>query len=74
MRAGIVNVPEIQSSGAVRLHDVIRSAQREVLRETHNMLPLFIQRKEVSRSFENQVLVTPFLEQSRRILVIIHDP
>ncbi|KFG83262.1 putative histone deacetylase A [Metarhizium anisopliae] len=74
MRPGIVDVPAVQSLNANRLHDVIRSAQRLVLQEKHNMVPLYVQRDQLYKSFENQVLVTPNLHNSRRILVIIHDP
>jgi len=74
MRPGVVNVPEVQSLNASRLHDVIRNAQRQVLLEKHNMIPLYVQREQLYRSFENQVLVTPDLQDAKRILVIIHDP
>lgn len=74
MRPGVVNVPETQSLNGGRLHDVIRSAQQQALQTKHNMIPLYVQRDQISKSFENQVLVTPNLQQSRRLLVIIHDP
>jgi histone deacetylase 6 len=38
------------------------------------MLPLYIQRDVLFRSFENQVLVTRGIQFSRKILVIVHDP
>ncbi|KAG5928293.1 hypothetical protein E4U53_002711 [Claviceps sorghi] len=74
MRPGIVDIPAMQSLQASRLHDVIRNSQRQVLQERHNMIPLYVQREHLYKSFENQVLVTPLLHSSRRILVIIHDP
>ncbi|KJZ78848.1 hypothetical protein HIM_01621 [Hirsutella minnesotensis 3608] len=74
MRPGIVDIPHVQSRNANRLHDVIRNAQRQVLQEKHSMLPLYVQREQLYKSFENQVLVTPDLHEARRILVIIHDP
>ncbi|PFH60143.1 hypothetical protein XA68_11385 [Ophiocordyceps unilateralis] len=74
MRPGIVNILEAQSLNASRLHDVIRNAQRQCLQEKHGMLPLFVQREQLYKSFENQVLVTPKLNEAKRILVIIHDP
>ncbi|KAF7563107.1 hypothetical protein G7046_g1043 [Stylonectria norvegica] len=74
MRPGIVNVPEVQGLNANRLHDVIRNAQRQVLQSKHNMVPLYVQREQLYKSFENQVLVTPNLHDARKILVIIHDP
>jgi histone deacetylase 6 len=74
MRQGIVNVPRTQNLGGERLHDVIRSAQRQVLQTRHNMTPLYVQRQHLYKSFENQVLVTPDLDRARKIVVIIHDP
>ncbi|KAM4066934.1 arb2 domain-containing protein [Hirsutella rhossiliensis] len=74
MRPGIVDIPEVQSLNANRLHDVIRNAQRQVLQQKHSMVPLYVQREQLYKSFENQVLVTPNLHDARRILVIIHDP
>ena len=74
MRPGIVDVPRTQSLGGERLHDVIRSAQRQVLQAKHNMTPLYVQRQHLYKSFENQVLVTPDLDRARKIMVIIHDP
>ncbi|KAG6015062.1 hypothetical protein E4U54_004372 [Claviceps lovelessii] len=74
MRPGIVDVPLMHSLQASRLHDVIRNSQRHMLQEKHNMIPLYVQREHLNKSFENQVLVTPLLHSSRRLLVIIHDP
>jgi histone deacetylase 6 len=74
MRPGIVDVPDVQDLNAVRLHDVIRQAQRSVLETKHRMIPLYIQRETLFKSFENQVLVTPNLFEARKLLVIIHDP
>ncbi|KAL6889930.1 hypothetical protein HDV57DRAFT_488088 [Trichoderma longibrachiatum] len=74
MRPGIVDVPEVQALNADRLHDVIRNAQRQVAQSKHSMIPLYIQRETISKSFENQVLVTPNLHEAKRILVILHDP
>lgn len=74
MRPGVVSVPDMKSLNANRLHDVIRNAQRQVLQAKHNMIPLYVQREHLYRSFENQVLITPGLHDAKRILVIIHDP
>ncbi|KAK5988684.1 Histone deacetylase clr3 [Cladobotryum mycophilum] len=74
MRPGIVDIPAVQSLNANRLHDVIRNAQRQVLQSKHNMIPLYVQRDQIFKSFENQVLVTPNLNEARKLLVIIHDP
>ncbi|KAG6004847.1 hypothetical protein E4U21_000685 [Claviceps maximensis] len=74
MRPGIVDVPSMHSLQASRLHDVIRNAQRQVLQEKHNMIPLYVQREHLYKSFENQVLITPLLHSAKRLLVILHDP
>jgi histone deacetylase 6 len=74
MRPGVVDVPQMHSLQGERLHDVIRNAQRQVLQSKHNMLPLYVQRKHLYRSFDNQVMVTPNLYEAKRILVILHDP
>ncbi|CAG9939480.1 unnamed protein product [Clonostachys rosea f. rosea IK726] len=74
MRAGVVNVPEVQNMRGSRLHDVIRNAQRQILQEKHNMIPLYVQREVLYKSFENQVLITPNIQDSKKVLLIIHDP
>ncbi|KAJ4127253.1 Histone deacetylase hda1 [Fusarium equiseti] len=74
MRPGVVNVPEVQSLNSARLHDVIRNAQRHVLQAKHNMIPLYIQREQLYKSYENQVLVTPGISEAKKVLIIIHDP
>ncbi|CEI62974.1 Histone deacetylase clr3 [Fusarium venenatum] len=74
MRPGVVHIPEVQSLNSSRLHDVIRNAQRQVLQTKHNMVPLYIQRENLYKSYENQVLVTPGLCDAKKILIIIHDP
>lgn len=73
MRPGIINMQRV-GNDASRLHDVIRGYQRQVLSEKHGMIPLFIQREALFKSFENQVLITPDIQSKRRILFIIHDP
>jgi histone deacetylase 6 len=74
MRPGIAVVKEIEQHGGVRLHDALRTYQRRILTEKHNMVSLYIQRERISRSFEDQVLATPGLFHSKKILLIIHDP
>jgi histone deacetylase 6 len=74
MRPGVVDVHEMQSQASARLHDVIRTSQRQVLSEKYGMIPLYIQRDALFRSFENQVLVTRSIHSAKRILLIIHDP
>ncbi|KAI1803811.1 histone deacetylase [Daldinia bambusicola] len=73
MRPGIIEVRELGDNMS-RLHDVIRGYQRQILAEKYAMVPLFIQREVLYKSFENQVLVTPGLQARRKILFIIHDP
>ncbi|RYP67997.1 hypothetical protein DL771_006920 [Monosporascus sp. 5C6A] len=73
MRPGIIDIQEY-GNGATRLHDVIRGYQRQILSQKHGMVPLFIQREALFKSFENQVLVTPGIQTKRKVLFIIHDP
>ncbi|KAI1737192.1 histone deacetylase [Xylaria scruposa] len=73
MRPGIIDMQNL-GNDVSRLHDVIRGYQRQVLSEKHGMVPLFVQREALFKSFENQVLVTPNLKSKRKILFIIHDP
>lgn len=60
--------------GSQRLHDVVRDWQASVLWKEHRMSQLFILRKAISKSFENQVLATPNYHEERPLLVIFHDP
>ncbi|XXG97593.1 hypothetical protein Hte_003899 [Hypoxylon texense] len=73
MRPGIIDV-HATGDNAHRLHDIIRSHQRQALSEKYSMVPLFIQREYLFKSFENQVLVTPGIQVKKRVLFIIHDP
>jgi histone deacetylase 6 len=74
MRPGVVNVPEIQGLNGVRLHEVVREAQRSRLQEKYGMIQLYVQRETLFQSFKDQVLVTPTFQEARKVLVIIHDP
>ncbi|KAH8820591.1 histone deacetylase [Xylogone sp. PMI_703] len=74
MRPGVIDVKDLQRRGAERLNDVIRTYQRRILSQKYNMISLYIQRDKLSRSFEDQVLVTPNLPSAKKILLIIHDP
>ena len=73
MRPGIIDIQNY-GSGTERLHDVVRGYQRQVLGQRFSMVPLFIQREALFKSFENQVLVTPGIQSMRKVLFIIHDP
>ncbi len=74
MRPGVVPVEELQHRGTDRVSDMIRMAQKSILAEKHNMIPLYVQRNKLSKSFENQILATPEMHKAKRILIIIHDP
>jgi len=74
MRPGIIDVQAFQGQPSSRLHDVIRLSQKQVLSEKHGMVPLYIQRELLFKSFENQVLVTQNIHMAQRILLIVHDP
>jgi histone deacetylase 6 len=74
MKPGIVPLRDIQRRGGERASDVIRTAQKAMLEARHTMIPLYVQRDKLSRSFDNQVLATPELYKARKILLIIHDP
>jgi histone deacetylase 6 len=73
MRPGVIDVRQLDAATS-RLHDIIRTAQRQTLSEKFNMIPLYIQHSVLYKSFENQVLITPDIHTKRRILFIIHDP
>ncbi|KAI0137186.1 hypothetical protein BJ170DRAFT_678041 [Xylariales sp. AK1849] len=73
MRPGVINVQDM-GVGSSRLHDVIRNYQRQVLSENFGLIPLFIQREALFKSFENQVLVSPNVSEKKKVLLIIHDP
>ncbi|KAK6825398.1 histone deacetylase clr3 [Apiospora arundinis] len=73
MRPGVIDVPAI-GPGSSRLHDVIRGFQRQYLAEKCGLIPLYIQREALFKSFENQVLVSPGIMEKRKIILLIHDP
>jgi histone deacetylase 6 len=60
--------------GSERLHDIIREWQSGRLWKEHKMSQLLVLRKNMSKSFENQVLATPNYHEARPLLVIFHDP
>ena len=74
LRPGIVPLADLQMQGTDRLSDVIRTSQKSILGDKYNLVPLYVQRNKLSRSFDNQVLATPELHKARKILLIIHDP
>lgn len=74
MRPGVVDVPDLQAHGGVRMHEIVRAYQHEQLAKRHGMFPLFVQRATIYKAYENQVLVTRELHMAPRIMMIIHDP
>ncbi|EPE07668.1 histone deacetylase [Ophiostoma piceae UAMH 11346] len=82
MRPGVVSVPDLAaaagttaaSNGVMRLDDVVRAYQRHILSVKHGMFPMFIQRGNLFKGYEDQVLVTRGIHHAKKILVIIHDP
>jgi histone deacetylase 6 len=74
MRQGVINSPDVDDMNASRLHDVIRSAQRRELLVKHKMTPVYLHKESLWRVFDNQVLITPRFNDSRHVLIIIHDP
>ncbi|KAG4030058.1 hypothetical protein MFRU_013g00820 [Monilinia fructicola] len=74
MRSGMFEYSEAQFKGAVRVDDVVRDYQRNVLSQNHGMVSLWVQRHQLARTFDNQVMVTPMIQFAKKILIIIHDP
>ena len=60
--------------GAERLHDIIRYYQAAQMLESHKMIPLYVLREQISRSFEKQILATPNYTQKVPLVVFLHDP
>ncbi|ESZ92003.1 hypothetical protein SBOR_7618 [Sclerotinia borealis F-4128] len=71
MRSGIVDYKEAQFKGAVRVDDVVRSHQRNLLSKNYQMVSLWVQRHQLARSFDNQVMVTPSINFAKKILIIV---
>ncbi|QSZ32676.1 hypothetical protein DSL72_002255 [Monilinia vaccinii-corymbosi] len=74
MRSGIFSYKEAQFKGAVRVDDVVRDYQKKILSKNHQMVSLWVQRHQLTRSFDNQIMVTPLISLAKKILIIIHDP
>jgi len=74
MRPGVVDVQDLVHQNSSRLHDVLRAAQRQHLSENYGLVPLFVQRDILYRSYENQVLHTRRFLTGKRLMIIIHDP
>ena len=74
MRPGVVDVQDLVQKNTSRLHDVLRGAQRQQLSENYGMVPLYVQRDILYKSYENQVLHTWRFLTGKKLMVIIHDP
>lgn len=74
MRSGMVDYKDAQEVGAVRLDDIVRDYQKNNLSKNYNMVSLWVQRHQLARLFDNQVLITPLIGTAKKILMIIHDP
>ena len=74
MRPGIVDVQDMVAVGSTRMHDLIRSNQKQTLSDRFGMIPMFVQRETLYKSYENQVLYTRGLSEAKRLLIVIHDP
>ncbi|EME47335.1 histone deacetylase hda1-like protein [Dothistroma septosporum NZE10] len=58
----------------IRMHNIVREWQAEIMFTEHRMFPLSIQRQELAREYENQVLATSNYLEPRPLLLILHDP
>ncbi|TGO61502.1 hypothetical protein BOTNAR_0128g00100 [Botryotinia narcissicola] len=74
MRSGVVDYKEPKFRRALRLDDQIRNGQSNTLKTNYRMTSLWIQRHQLARSFDNQVMVTPYINLAKRLLIIVHDP
>ncbi|KAL3421272.1 Histone deacetylase clr3 [Phlyctema vagabunda] len=73
MRDGVTDISLIKTDG-VDLNEISQSSKRRELHERFQMVSLYVQREGLSRSFKDQVLVTPSLWEASKILLLVHDP
>ncbi|TVY27665.1 Histone deacetylase [Lachnellula hyalina] len=73
MRPGVIPIKDLQHRNAPRLHDVMRAYQKGILSKKHNMISMPIMRKMLSKSFADQVLVTPRIQFAKKVILIVHD-
>ncbi|CAI7670803.1 unnamed protein product [Penicillium bialowiezense] len=64
----------IAQTNGTRLHDIIRTFQSTQLYENCKLVPLYVYRTSISKSFDNQVLASPNYTQPVPLVVIFHDP
>ncbi|CAD6451949.1 7497f604-a3dc-42be-a176-7ed16bdd1e0e-CDS [Sclerotinia trifoliorum] len=74
MRSGVIDYKEAKFKGAIRLDDIVRNYQSNVLSKNYQMVSLWVQRHQLARSFDHQVMVTPYIKSATKILLIVHDP
>ncbi|KAJ5146545.1 Histone deacetylase superfamily [Penicillium bovifimosum] len=63
-----------QAPRGERLHDILRLYQASQLYESCKLVPLWIYRTSISKSFEKQVLASSNYTQAVPLVVIFHDP
>jgi histone deacetylase 6 len=74
MRSGVLDVASVIDLKGARLHDVLRDRQVATMRDKHLMVPLYVHRDDLYRSYENQIMVSPLLSTKKTVVVILHDP
>lgn len=74
MRQGVIAATDLTSNAARRLDGVIRSEQVDAMMKKHKMVSIHIHEEAVFEEFEHQVLVTPGIQEARKLLIVIHDP
>lgn len=74
MRPGILGIPDGLQTDGKRLNDVLRTNQMVQFSDKYDMHPLYIQREALFRTYENQVLVSRDIDNSKVIVVVLHDP
>jgi len=60
--------------GTEPLYDVVRAGQQQMLQAKYGMIPLYLQREKLPKWADNSVLVTRDVRESKKLLVIIHNP
>ena len=73
MRQGVVSAADLEGLNVRRMHEVIRESQMADFLRKHGMSPLHIQKESLFKTFNGQVLVTPDIQQAKRLLIVIHD-
>jgi histone deacetylase 6 len=74
MRLGVASETRLIERGDTRVDAVMRGYQLHELQTEFSMIPLYIQRDKLVDVFEKQVLVTPQIHASKKVVLILHDP